>query len=198
MRNSGVEQGHDPVLLRRGLARTSVNDLQSRDPPDGRPGSRPGKLRVEHDLQSHGLQQRRMQAGRLLMDGMRQAQVARTVGVTRKAVNFWSKRLTAAGLHGLEGRPRGRRAGLSREQRGELLRLLMNGALAPGFATELWTVRRVRQLIEERFSRHYSGSQVHRILVGLGFSSQAPTPTELSQDGAVIRRWKPSDATGAR
>ncbi|HEX8784521.1 MAG TPA: helix-turn-helix domain-containing protein [Steroidobacteraceae bacterium] len=138
-----------------------------------------------------------MEAGRLLMDGMRQAQVARTVGVTRKAVNFWSKRLTAAGLHGLEGRPRGRPAGLSKEQRSELLRLLRNGALAQGFATELWTVRRVRQLIEARFSRRYSGSQVHRILVALGFSSHAPTPTELGRDGAVIRRWKPSDATGA-
>jgi transposase len=70
----------------------------------------------------------------------------------------------------------------------------VNGALAQGFATELWTVRRVRQLIEEKFSRCYSESQVHRILVGLGFSSQAPTAMELSRDGAVIRRWKLSEA----
>jgi transposase len=135
-----------------------------------------------------------MQAGRLLMDGMRQAQVAREVGVTRKAVSLWNKQLIAAGLLGLEGRPRGRPAGLSEQQRRELHRLLMNGALAQGFATELWTVRRVRQLIEEKFSRRYSESQVHRILVGLGFSSQAPTATELRRDGAVIRRWKLSDA----
>jgi transposase len=91
-----------------------------------------------------------MQAGRLLMDGMRQAQVAREVGVTRKAVSLWNKQLIAAGLLGLEGRPRGRPAGLSEQQRRELHRLLMNGALAQGFATELWTVRRVRQLIEEK------------------------------------------------
>jgi len=51
----------------------------------------------------HRLQQRRTQAGRLLMEGMRQAQVARTVGVTRKAVNLWNKQLTEAGLRGLEG-----------------------------------------------------------------------------------------------
>jgi len=145
----------------------------------------------------HGLQERRIQAGRLLMDGMRQAQVARTVGVTRKAVNLWNKQLIEAGLRGLERRPRGRPAGLSEQQRAELLRLLQKGALAQGFATEFWTVRRVRQLIEERFSRRYSESQVHRILVGLGFSSQAPTPMELNRDGAVIRRWKLSDATGA-
>jgi transposase len=146
----------------------------------------------------HRLQQRRMQAGRLLMDGMRQAQVARAVGVTRKAVNFWSKQLTVAGLRGLEGRPRGRPAGLSPQQRSELLRRLMEGARLQGFGTELWTVRRVRQLIEARFSRRYSESQVHRILVGLGFSSQAPTATELSQDGAVIRRWKLGGASAAK
>jgi len=74
---------------------------------------------------------------------------------------------------------------------------LTNGALAQGFATELWTVRRVRQLIEEKFSRRYSDSQIHRILVGLGFSSQNPTAVELSRDGAVIRRWKRRDATAA-
>lgn len=147
--------------------------------------------------QGYRLRQRRVQAGRLLLDGMQQAQVARAVGVTRKAVNLWNKQLAESGLHGLEGRPRGRPAGLSDEQKAELLRLLTNGALAQGFATELWTVRRVRQLIEERFSRPYSESQVHRILVGLGFSSQAPTATELSRDGAVIRRWKLADVPAA-
>jgi transposase len=148
--------------------------------------------------QGYRLRQRRMQAGRLLLDGMQQAQVARTVGVTRKAVNLWNRQLTESGLRGLEGRPRGRPAGLSDEQKAELLRLLANGALTQGFATELWTVRRVRQLIEERFSRRYSESQVHRILVGLGFSSQAPTATELSRDGAVIRRWKLADVAAAK
>jgi transposase len=102
----------------------------------------------------------------------------------------------AAGLGGLEGRSR-TTCGLERAE-GELLRLLMNGALAQGFATQLWTVRRVRQLIEEKFGRRYRESQVHRILVQLGFSSQAPTAVELSRDGAVIRRWKPSAATSAR
>lgn len=177
MTNSGVAEANDSGLPGSGSAGSSIDDLRSR---------------------GHSLQQRRLQAGRLLMYGMRQAQVARAVGVTRKAVSLWNKQLMAAGLLGLKGRPRGRPAGLSEEQRRELLGLLMNGALAQGFATELWTVRRVRQLIEEKFSRRYSESQVHRILVGLGFTSQAPTTVELTRDGAVIRRWKRCDATGAR
>ncbi len=153
----------------------------------------------ERDRQRQSVQQRRMHGGRLLMDGMRPAQVARAVGVSRKAVSLWNRQLTAAGgLSGLQAQPLGRPGGLSVQQRAELLRLLMIGALAQGFATELWTVRRVSQLIEEKFSRRYSGSQVYRILVGLGFSSHAPTPVELRRDGAVIRRWKLADATAAR
>ncbi len=168
-------------------------------PHDERLKSRRGTFeKEERDRHGHSLQQRRMQAGRLLLDGMRQAQVARAVGVSRKAVSVWNKQLTAAGdLRGLLRQPRGRPAGLNAQQRTELRRFLLNGALAQGFATELWTVRRVCQLIEEKFGRRYSESQVYRILVGLGFSSRAPTAVELRREGAVIRRWKLSDATDA-
>ena len=151
------------------------------------------------DRQGHSLQERRLQAGRLLMDGMRQAQVARALGVTRKAVSLWNRQLMAAGgLCGLQDQPRGRPARLSAQQRAALLGLLMDGAVAQGFATELWTVRRVCRLIEEKFNWCYSESQVYRILVGLGFRSQAPTAVELRHDGAVIRRWKLSAPRGAR
>ena len=85
----------------------------------------------ERDRQDNSRHERRMRAGRLLMDGMRQAQVARAVGVSRKAVSLWNRQPVAAGgLCGLQGHPRGRRAGLNAQQRAELLSLLMNGALA--------------------------------------------------------------------
>ena len=45
-------------------------------------------------------------------------------------------------------------------------------------------------LIEEKFGRRYSESQVGRILVGLGFSSQRPTSRALERDEGAIRRWK--------
>jgi transposase len=71
-----------------------------------------------------------------------------------------------------------------------LLKVLTEGALAAGFATELWTLRRVGQLIERRFARSYSESQVWRILVALGFSCQRPSGRALERNEAAIRRWK--------
>jgi transposase len=79
---------------------------------------------------------------------------------------------------------------LDAQQKVELVQLLKEGALGQGFATELWTLPRVGQLIEERFGRRYSESQVWRILIALGFSSQRPTCRALERDEGAIRRWK--------
>src|SRR3982074_287509 len=85
------------------------------------------------------LQRRRLRAGRLLQRGVAQAEVARRVGVTRTTVSQWNTQLGAGGMEALKSRPRGRPSGLDDAQRRELIRALTSGALAEGFATDLWT-----------------------------------------------------------
>jgi transposase len=136
------------------------------------------------------LQRRRLRGGRLLLRGETQAEVARRVGVTRTTVSDWNESLAEGGLEALKRRPRGRPAGLDAAQRRELLKALTTGALAEGLPTELWTLARVGRLIERRFGRRYSESQVWRILVSLGFSCQRPSSQALERDEAAIRRWK--------
>ena len=75
-------------------------------------------------------------------------------------------------------------------QRRELMQALRSGALAEGFPTDLWTLPRVGKLIERRFARAYSESQVWRILVSLGFSCQRPSGRALERDETAIKRWK--------
>jgi transposase len=145
-----------------------------------------GKLERETKL----LQRRRLRAGRLLQRGVAQAEVARRVGVTRTTVSQWNVQLEAGGMEALKSRPRGRPSGLDEAQRRELMRALTAGALAERFATDLWTLPRVGQLIERRFVRSYSESQVWRILVSLGFSCQRPAGRALERDEAAIKRWK--------
>ena len=136
------------------------------------------------------LQRRRLRAGRQLTRGVAQAEVARRVGVSRTTVSTWNRELAASGLDGLKARPRGRPPGLSDAQRGELMTALLGGALAEGFATDLWTLPRVGALIERRFGRTYSESQVWRILVKLGFSCQRPSSRALERNEGAIQRWK--------
>jgi transposase len=136
------------------------------------------------------LQRRRLRAGRLLQRGVAQAEVARRVEVTRTTVSLWNAQLQAGGLDGLKSRPRGRPSGLGQAQRRELMQALKAGALAEGFPTDLWTLPRVGQLIERRFGRAYSESQVWRILVSLGFSCQRPSGRALERNESAIKRWK--------
>jgi len=137
-----------------------------------------------------GLQRRRLRAGRLLLRGVPQAEVARRVAVTRTTVSDWNAKLNAGGLQSLKRRPRGRPPGLDTAQRRALIEHLKEGALAHGFATELWTLPRVGKLIQRQFGRAYSESQVWRILMSLGFSCQRPSGRALERNESAIRRWK--------
>lgn len=136
------------------------------------------------------LQRRRLRAGRLLLKGVAQAEVARHVGVTRTTVSTWNRELQQSGLEGLKAGVRGRPSKLSEPQRAELLKALLHGALSEGFPTDLWTLPRVAVLIERRWKHRYSQSQVWRILTGLGFSSQRPSSRALERNEPAIKRWK--------
>jgi transposase len=93
-------------------------------------------------------------------------------------------------MEALKSRRRGRPSGLDDAQRGELMRALTAGALAEGFATDLWTLPWVGELIKRRFSRSYGESQVWRILVALGFSCQPPSGRAMECNESAIQRWK--------
>jgi hypothetical protein len=67
---------------------------------------------VKDEKKMKALQRRRLRAGRLLLKGVPQAEVARRVGVSRATVCEWNGRLQQDGLPALRRRPRGRPAGL--------------------------------------------------------------------------------------
>lgn len=144
----------------------------------------------QSNRQSKGLSKRRLRAGRLLLKGEGQAEVARRVKVSRTTVSKWAERVNEGGLEALQARARGRPSGLDAEQRRALAKTLKAGALAQGFATELWTLPRVGQLIEKSCGRRYSESQVWRILMSLGFTCQRPSGRALERNEGAIRIWK--------
>lgn len=137
------------------------------------------------------LERRRRRAVRLLDGGVKQAEVARRVGVTRTSVSRWEK-LREEGGHEALRRPKrfGRPRRLSEPQCEELIQQLKAGALAAGFATELWTLPRMRTLIEQRFSVKLTEPSVWRLLRSLGWSVQRPTGQARQRDEKAIRTWK--------
>jgi transposase len=147
--------------------------------------------RERREEQRKQFERRRRRAAKLLERGVTPAEVARRVGVSRTSVHRWGKRLEQDGERALKRAARlGRPRGLDNAQRARLAVALKQGALAQGYATELWTLARVGQLIEKLFSRRYSHSQVWRILCDMGFSCQRPTGRAIERDESAIRQWK--------
>jgi transposase len=137
------------------------------------------------------LERRRTRAARLLAAGVKQAEVARRVGVSRQAVQRWERVRQHQGVEGLKRPARfGRPPKLSEAQCKELVAALKQGALAAGFATELWTLPRVGLLIKERFGVALAESSVWRVLGELGWSVQRPAGQARQRDERAIRTWK--------
>jgi putative transposase len=137
------------------------------------------------------LERRRLHAARLLSQGVSQAEVARQVGTHRQSVGRWAQELEADGLSGLKRAGRaGRKPRLTAEHLARIEQALKRGPRAFGYATELWTARRVRDLIAEQWGVEFSPRHVWWLLGQMGWSCQRPTGRARERDEAAIRRWK--------
>ena len=137
------------------------------------------------------LERRRLQAARLLEQGVPEAEAARRVGVHRQSINRWAKQLKDCGRSGLNAAGRaGRKPKLVDEKLKQLQTDLKKGPESFGYGSGLWTVERVAELIEDRFGVKYHPGHVWRLLGKLGWSCQRPVGRALERDEEKIRRWK--------
>jgi transposase len=135
------------------------------------------------------LEQRRLKAAQLLGNGMRQAEVARALGVSRQSVSTWAKALKRD-QEAWRCKPMGYAPGLGPAEREWLHQILVRGAQAYGFATDVWTVPRVGAVIRQAFNISYGKSNVWLILKAMGFSCQKPTGRATQRDEDAIQNWK--------
>jgi transposase len=143
--------------------------------------------RYKRDLK--GMEARRRRGMRMLQRGVAQADIARTLGVSRQAVSAWARRL-ADGPQAWRRRALGRPGALSAADKRKLAKLLRKGAVANGFPTELWTLARVGQLIAREFGPQYSLVHVMRLLRELGFSCQKPERRAIQRNEQAIADWR--------
>ncbi len=144
---------------------------------------------VRRDFEA--LEQRRMEAARLLAKGYSQSEVARRVGVHRQSVGQWSRQLEQGGRRALKKAGRaGRKPRLRPEDLRRIELGLKRGPQALGYETSLWTSWRVAHLIEQECGVKYHPTQAWRILRQLGWSCQRPTGRALERDEKKIQQWK--------
>jgi transposase len=136
------------------------------------------------------LERRRMRAIRLFEQGESQGTVARRLGVSRTTAMRWAQAWEEEGREGLRAAGRaGRKPRLSSDQLEDVEQALLQGPLAFGYATELWTLPRVAELIHRITGVRYHPGHVWRVMHQLGWSLQKPTTRAKERDEEAIQRW---------
>jgi transposase len=136
------------------------------------------------------LEQRRVEAIRLLEKGVGPVEVARKVGVERRSVRRWKATYRELGREGLKAKPApGRPPRLDGKRKQRLESYLLRGASAAGFPTELWTCPRVAQLIRRKFKIQYHVDHIGRLLRSMGWSPQRPERRARERDERAIQGW---------
>jgi len=138
-------------------------------------------------IDAEALKARRLEARRLLDEGVAQAEIARRLKTSRQSVSRWAQRPKAE-LG--QVRRQGRKSKLGEADRTKLKATLLAGPTAAGLSGELWTVPRVRQVLATRFGQRFSTVHVWRVLRQLGFSPQRPEGRARERDEAKIADWK--------
>src|ERR1051325_4960320 len=110
------------------------------------------------------LERRRRHAVDLMDQGESPTDIARILGVCRNSLYRWHSQ-ARSGPDGLAAQPHpGPTPRLSDEQLIHLEDLLLEGATAHGWDTELWTAARVTKLIRRHFGVGFHPEHVRKIL----------------------------------
>jgi transposase len=140
------------------------------------------------------LERRRIRAVDLAKSGESLTTIARILGVDRKSLYRWRK-MASSKPDGLKSIPHpGAPRQLNDTQLHELEYLLGQGSKAHGWPNELWTSKRIAELIRKQFGVDYHEGHVRKIVTKLlHWSSQKPERRARERDEDEIERWKRKD-----
>jgi transposase len=137
------------------------------------------------------MRSRRLKAVKLFARGLAKAEVARRLGVSRQSVGRWIQQHADGGDKALQGAASlGRNpkvdAGTLKKFESELLK----GPRAHGFANNLWTLRRMADVLKQTCGVSVHSRYVWHLMRALGWSPQRPQAKARERDEAAIRKWR--------
>jgi len=145
---------------------------------------------MRHDGSPAELEHRRLLAVRRVLEGDATADVADFLEVDVRSVQRWMRVLRKRGWEGLISKPvPGRPRKLSPTQEKIVLRWLQDCPTVFGFPTELWTCRRLAQLIREEWGIGINPRYLPRWLREHDFTPQKPQRVPRERDPEEIARW---------
>lgn len=137
------------------------------------------------------LEARRKEAVRRMRAGERPAAVAEDLGVSRVAAYGWKRKADEHGLRALNAVPQHvPESRMSSSQQRHLKKILLRGAMARGYPTDLWTCDRVAEVIRQEFGISYNSGHLSRVLRAMGYSCQKPTRRARERNPAAAEQFR--------
>jgi transposase len=136
------------------------------------------------------LERRRRLAVQRVLEGHKPVQVAQILGVHERTVRLWLANYRDVGDRGLDAQKHpGRPPKLPRQKQNLVLGWLRKNPKSFGFPTELWTARRVAEVIKRKFKVEYHPRYLNEWLTTHNFSPQKPERQPRERDDEAIRKW---------
>lgn len=136
----------------------------------------------------------RLRAVQAVLNGQSQSLVARTLGVHPVTVAKWMARHRVDGAAGLAAKPTpGRPRYLTPKQDQQVRQWLADKPTAHGFPTDLWTARRVAELIRRKFDIPFHPHYLRAWLTQRGYSPQRPARRARQRNEPAIIHWVAND-----
>jgi len=136
------------------------------------------------------LEERRLLAVDLVEKGIAAADVARRFKIHERTIHKWLSAYRENGIEGLSVRvSTGRKKKLTSKQQTSLQKIIIAGAVKAGFDNEIWTSKRVLQVIKDKFDVDYHANHLPKLLRSLGFTPQRPQREAAEKDQKQIENW---------
>lgn len=136
------------------------------------------------------LERRRRLAIERLEDGHSTQDVAEFLGVHIRTVQKWKVQHAKRGDAGLASKPAlGRMPKLTDRQIATVLSWFTKSPREFGYSTDLWTSRRVRDLILKQFGVKFHSNYICRWLTARNITPQKPKRQAKQRDEARIQAW---------
>lgn len=134
---------------------------------------------------------RRQTIVRLYEEGQTQPKIAELLDVSQSYTSRIIRSYRSLGNKAFEvSTGKGAISRMSKEQVEGLRTILEAGAIACGFERAIWTSKRVRQVIAEKFGIMYHERQVSRILKGMNYTRQKPQKVDYRQSKPLVEEWR--------
>jgi len=137
------------------------------------------------------MRQRRLKAVKLFAQGVIKADIARRLGVSRQSVGRWAVQHAQGGEKALTGATR-----LGRKPKADTATLrrfeaeLLKGPEAHGFANNLWTLKRMRDVLERTCGVKLHSRYLWHVMRALRWSPQRPQARARERDEAAVLKWR--------